>query len=40
MRFHDVPVNQSVLTEANRGLTSYTHVASQEAHAQILSPTQ
>jgi hypothetical protein len=24
MRFHDVPVNQSVPTEANRGLTSYT----------------
>jgi hypothetical protein len=24
MRFYDVPVNQSVPTEANRGLTSYT----------------
>jgi hypothetical protein len=24
MRFYDVPVNRSVLTEANRGLTSYT----------------
>jgi hypothetical protein len=24
MRFYDVPVNQSVLTETNRGLTSYT----------------
>jgi hypothetical protein len=24
MEFHDVPVNQSVPTEANRGLTSYT----------------
>jgi hypothetical protein len=23
MRFYDVPVNQSVPTEANRGLTSY-----------------
>jgi hypothetical protein len=23
MGFHDVPVNQSVSTEANRGLTSY-----------------
>jgi hypothetical protein len=23
MGLHDVPVNQSVLTEANRGLTSY-----------------
>jgi hypothetical protein len=24
MRFYDVPVNQSVPTEANRSLTSYT----------------
>jgi hypothetical protein len=24
MRVYNVPVNQSVLTEANRGLTSYT----------------
>jgi hypothetical protein len=24
MRFYDVPVNQSVPTEANRGLTSYS----------------
>jgi hypothetical protein len=24
MRFYDVPVNQSVPTEANRGLISYT----------------
>jgi hypothetical protein len=24
MRFYDVPVNRSVPTEANRGLTSYT----------------
>jgi hypothetical protein len=26
MRFYDVPVNQSVPTEANRGLTSYTFI--------------
>jgi hypothetical protein len=26
MRFYDVPVNQSVPTEANRGLTSYKKV--------------
>jgi hypothetical protein len=26
MRFNDVPVNQSVPTEANRGLTSYIAV--------------
>jgi hypothetical protein len=26
MRFYDVPVNQSVPTEANRGLTSYVFV--------------
>jgi hypothetical protein len=25
MKFYDVPVNQSVSTEANRGLTSYIH---------------
>jgi hypothetical protein len=25
MRFYDVPVNRSVPTEANRGLTSYMH---------------
>jgi hypothetical protein len=25
MRFYDVPMNQSVPTEANRGLTSYNH---------------
>jgi hypothetical protein len=24
MKFYDVPVNRSVPTEANRGLTSYT----------------
>jgi hypothetical protein len=24
MRFHEISVNQSVFTEANRGLTSYT----------------
>jgi hypothetical protein len=24
MRFYDIPVNQSVPTKANRGLTSYT----------------
>jgi hypothetical protein len=28
MRFYDVPVNQSVLTEANRGLISYTLIDS------------
>jgi hypothetical protein len=27
MRFYDVPVNQSVLTEVNRSLTSYTRNA-------------
>jgi hypothetical protein len=26
MRFYDVPVNQSVPTEANKGLTSYTEI--------------
>jgi hypothetical protein len=26
MRFYSVPVNQSVPTEANRGLTSYIHI--------------
>jgi hypothetical protein len=26
MRFYDVLVNRSVPTEANRGLTSYTHI--------------
>jgi hypothetical protein len=25
MRFYDVPVNRSVPTEANRGLTSYNY---------------
>jgi hypothetical protein len=30
MRFYDVPVNRSVLTEANRGLTSYTVGASEK----------
>jgi hypothetical protein len=31
MRFYDVLVNQSVPTEANRGLTSYTHGTSQNS---------
>jgi hypothetical protein len=26
MRFYDVPVNRSVPTEANRGLTSYKNI--------------
>jgi hypothetical protein len=30
MRFYDVPVNRSVPTEANRGLTSYNQLASAE----------
>jgi hypothetical protein len=30
MRFYDVPVNRSVPTEANRGLTSYISVVKEE----------
>jgi hypothetical protein len=32
MRFYDVPVNRSVPTEANRGLTSYTSWNPVEPH--------
>jgi hypothetical protein len=31
MRFYDVPVNRSVPTEANRGLTSYRQLPSESA---------
>jgi hypothetical protein len=31
MRLHDVSVNQSVPTEANRGLTSYTALAAKRS---------
>jgi hypothetical protein len=33
IRFDDVPVNQSIFTEANRGLTSYTLVPTMSLHS-------
>jgi hypothetical protein len=32
MRFYDVPVNRSVPTEANKGLTSYISLTHIDAH--------
>jgi hypothetical protein len=38
MRFYDVPVNQSVPTEANRGLTSYTSTVLVQQRSAIQQP--
>jgi hypothetical protein len=38
MRFYDVPVNRSVPTEANRGLTSYILLSPSDSKLESLAP--